>query len=65
VLRLFVYPAFSKVKRRRNSLIEMKKPVNVLLIVLSIILLDQITKYLVISYLTPFDSIRIFSFLHI
>jgi signal peptidase II len=43
----------------------MKKPVHVLLIVLSIILLDQITKYLVISYLTPFDSIRIFSFLHI
>jgi len=43
----------------------MKRYLNVLLIVLSIIALDQITKYLVISYLTPFDSIRIFPFLHI
>ena len=43
----------------------MRRVINVLLIVLSIIALDQITKYLVISYLSPFDSIEIFPFLHI
>ena len=43
----------------------MRKSVYVLLIVLSIIAIDQITKYLVISYLTPSDSIEIFPFLHL
>ncbi len=41
-----------------------EKPVHVLLIVLSIILLDQITKYLVTRYINHFDVIEIFPFLH-
>ena len=43
----------------------MRKSTKVLLIVLSIILLDRITKYLVSSYLSPFDAIEVFSFLHL
>jgi signal peptidase II len=43
----------------------MKRSAYVLLIVLSVIVLDQITKYLIASYLSPFDSIEIFPFLHI
>jgi signal peptidase II len=43
----------------------MRRYVYILLIVLSIIAIDQITKYFVISYLTPFDSIEIFPFLHL
>jgi len=43
----------------------MRRSVYILLIVLSIIAIDQITKYFVISYLTPFDSIEIFPFLHL
>ena len=43
----------------------MKRYLNVLLIVLTIIALDQITKYLVISFMNPFDSIEAFPFLHI
>jgi signal peptidase II len=43
----------------------MKRSKYVLLIVLSIILLDQVTKYLVISYLNPFDAIEVFPFLHL
>jgi signal peptidase II len=37
----------------------------VLLISLVIIVLDQITKHLVLKYMNPFESIEIFSFLHI
>jgi signal peptidase II len=44
---------------------QMKKSKYVLLIVFSIILLDQITKYLVTSYLNPFDAIEVFPFLHL
>jgi signal peptidase II len=43
----------------------MKRATYVLLIVSTIIALDQITKYLIITRLSPFDSIEIFSFLHI
>lgn len=43
----------------------MRRSVYILLIVLSVIAIDQITKYLVISYLTPSDSIEIFPFLHL
>jgi signal peptidase II len=43
----------------------MRRFVYVILIVLFVIALDQITKYLVISYLTPSDSIEIFPFLHL
>ena len=43
----------------------MRRSVYILLIVLSIIAIDQITKYFVISYLTPSDSIEIFPFLHL
>ena len=43
----------------------MKRAENILLIVLSVIVLDQITKYLVISFLSPVDSIKIFPFLHL
>ena len=44
---------------------QMKKSKHVLLIVLSIILLDQVTKSLVINYLNPLDSIEVFPFLHL
>ncbi len=43
----------------------MKKPAYILFIVLSVIALDQITKFLIIGYLPLFDSIEIFPFLHI
>jgi signal peptidase II len=43
----------------------MKKTSYVVLIVTSVIILDQITKYLIATYLSPFDSIEVFSFLHI
>jgi signal peptidase II len=43
----------------------MKKPAYILFIVLSVIALDRITKFLIIGYLPLFDSIEIFSFLHI
>lgn len=43
----------------------MKRFIYALLIVLSIIALDQITKYLIITRLSLFDSIEIFPFLHI
>jgi signal peptidase II len=43
----------------------MKRAENILLIVLSVIALDQITKYLVISFLSSVDSIKIFPFLHL
>jgi signal peptidase II len=43
----------------------MRRFVYVTLIVLFVIALDQITKYLVTSYLTPSDSIEIFPFLHL
>ncbi|OGW39301.1 MAG: signal peptidase II [Nitrospirae bacterium RBG_13_39_12] len=43
----------------------MKKPVSVMLIALSVVALDQITKYLVITYLNPLDSIEISPFLHL
>jgi len=43
----------------------MKRPLSVALIVLAIIALDQITKYLIVNTLSPYDSIEIFPFLHI
>jgi len=43
----------------------MKRPLSVALIVLAIIALDQITKYLIVNSLSPYDSIEIFPFLHI
>ena len=43
----------------------MKRAIHVFLIVLSVIVLDQITKYLVISFMNPFDSIEVFPLLHI
>jgi signal peptidase II len=43
----------------------MKRSVHVLLIVFTVITLDQITKYLVISYIGPFDSVEILPFLHL
>ncbi len=43
----------------------MKRAIHVFLIVLSVIVLDQITKYLVISFLNPYDSIEVFPFLHL
>ena len=43
----------------------MKRVVYILLIDLTIIVLDRITKYLVISHLTISDSIEIFPFLHL
>ena len=43
----------------------MRRFLCILLIVLFIIVLDQITKCLVIRYVNPFDSIEIFPFLHL
>ena len=43
----------------------MKRALSVALIVLAIIALDQITKYLIVNSLSPYDSIEVFSFLHI
>jgi len=42
-----------------------KKPLYVLIIVTSVVVLDQLTKYLVSTYISPFDSIEIFPFLHL
>ncbi|MEW6163174.1 MAG: signal peptidase II [Nitrospirota bacterium] len=38
---------------------------NVSLISSFVIAIDQLTKYLVVSYINPFDSIKIFPFLHL
>jgi len=43
----------------------MKRALSVALIILAIIALDQITKYLIVNALSPYDSIEVFSFLHI
>lgn len=43
----------------------MKRLLNVLPIIIFIILLDQLTKYLVIKNINPSDSIEIFPFLHL
>jgi signal peptidase II len=43
----------------------MKRSAYILLIVLSVVVLDQITKYLIATYLSAFDSIEVFPFLHI
>jgi signal peptidase II len=43
----------------------MKRALSVALIVLAIIALDQVTKYLIVNALSSYDSIEIFSFLHI
>ena len=43
----------------------MKKTAYVLLIVLSVVALDQITKHLIINYLSFSDSVEVFPFLHI
>ena len=43
----------------------MKRALSVALIVLAIIALDQVTKYLIVNALSPYDSIEVFSFLHI
>ena len=44
---------------------KVKKPLHVLIIVTAVIVLDQITKYLVSTSISPFDSIEILPFLHI
>ena len=43
----------------------MRRTTYVLLIVSLIIAIDQITKYLIVTYVNPSDSVRIFSFLHL
>ena len=43
----------------------MKRISYVLSIVLAVIAIDQITKYLIVTSLSPFDSIEVFPFLHI
>lgn len=43
----------------------MKRATYVFLIVLTVTALDQITKYLIVTSLSPLDSIEIFPFLHI
>ena len=43
----------------------MKRALSVALIVFAIIALDQITKYLIVNSLSLYDSIEVFSFLHI
>lgn len=43
----------------------MKKPAYVFIIVSSVLLLDQLTKYLVSTYISPLDSIEILPFLHL
>ena len=43
----------------------MKRISYVLSIVLAVIALDQITKYLIVTSLSAFDSIEVFPFLHI
>jgi signal peptidase II len=43
----------------------MKRFLYVIFIVLFIVALDQMTKYLIISYVKSFESIKLFPFLHI
>jgi signal peptidase II len=43
----------------------MKRASYVFSVVFSVVFLDQIMKYLIINYVSPFDSIDIFPFLHI
>ncbi len=43
----------------------MKKPFSSLFIVSLVIILDQLSKYVVIRFMDPFDSIKVFPFLHI
>lgn len=43
----------------------MKKTIHVLLIVFTVIALDQATKYLIVKSLTHYDAIEVFPFLHI
>jgi signal peptidase II len=43
----------------------MKRPFYVFIIALLIIMLDQITKHLVLKYLNPFESIEILPVLHL
>ena len=43
----------------------MKRAFSVALIVFAIIALDQFTKYLIVNSLSAYDSIEVFSFLHI
>ena len=43
----------------------MKRAFSVALIVFAIIVLDQVTKYLIVNALSQYDSIEIFPFLHI
>lgn len=43
----------------------MKRSISLFLIVLSVIALDQITKFLIIQYVSPFESIRVLPFFHI
>jgi signal peptidase II len=42
-----------------------KRTAAIFLIVVSVIVLDQITKHLIATYLSPFDSIEVFPILHI
>ena len=43
----------------------MTKPLHVSIIVTAVIVLDQVTKYLVSTYISPFESVEIFPFLHL
>jgi signal peptidase II len=43
----------------------MKRALSAALIVVAIIALDQVTKYLIVNSLSSYDSIEVFSFLHI
>jgi signal peptidase II len=43
----------------------MKRSAYVILIVASVIILDQITKHLIAAYLSPLDFVEVFPFLHI
>ena len=43
----------------------MKKPLHILIIVTAVIVLDQVTKYLVNKYVSPFDPIEILPFLNL
>ena len=45
--------------------VTVKKPLYILIIVTAIVVLDQITKYLVSTSISPFDSVEILPFLHI
>ena len=43
----------------------MKRAAYVLVIVISVVCLDQVTKQLIIHYMSPFGSIEVFPFLHV